>query len=160
MATLEELKIKCIIPSSECDKLVDTYCKNNTSDKDFCGCSTNVLIDISDPKMSNSPVKCWAKTCTQNVNSYQFAAFQTAACPDICIDQSTITSIGSNITSSSFNQASCGSTQTTKEDSGLKNTLSELYKLGIGFSIAILIIIVSMSSSMLIVYSQIPSSGV
>jgi hypothetical protein len=129
---------ECQIPSKECDKKVQAYCNQNPSNLDFCGCSINALAQISDPKLGNSPVKCWAKTCTQNANAYQFYFTQTDNCPDICIDNSTITALGSNITSSAFNQASCGATQKV-DDTASRNTLSELYSSGIKLTTGIVI---------------------
>jgi len=146
--SLEDLRKKCVIPSKECDNLVQTYCINNPSDEDFCGCSTNVLKNIPDPAMGNSPVKCWAKSCTQNANSYQFHSYQTEKCPDICIDKSTITAIGSNISSSAFNQSSCGNKAVEDSSVSVTKTLTHLYSVGINYSIVNLLLMIIIFSSM------------
>jgi hypothetical protein len=130
---------ECQIPSLECDKKVQSYCNQNPNDLDFCGCSTNALAKISDPRLGNSPVKCWAKSCTQNANAYQFFFTQTDNCPDVCIDNSTITALGSNITASSFNQASCGATQKT-DNSAVTKTLTDLYLRGFELTILFFVI--------------------
>jgi hypothetical protein len=156
LATLQNI---CAVPSKDCDKRVEAYCAANPNDKDFCGCSTNVLVDITDPKLGNSPVKCWARSCTQNVNAYQFYSFQTDPCPDICIDQSSITAIGSNITDSSFNQAGCNSTQNIQQnDTALKTTISQLYEYGLGFGIGVIIMFICLLLSISVTSSMIPES--
>ena len=151
LATLQTI---CAIPSKECDQRVSAFCAANPNDKDFCGCSTNVLVDITDPKMGNSPIKCWAKSCTQNVNAYQFFSFQTDPCPDICIDQSSVVALGSNITDSSFNQAGCNSTQNITQDTGVQTTISQLYEYGLGFAVTVVIMFVCLLLSISIISSS------
>jgi hypothetical protein len=154
--SLDELKAQCQIPSKDCDIKVQNYCRANPSDTDFCGCSTNVLADISDPKFGNSPVKCWAKSCTQNANAYQFFSFQTDTCAPICIDNSSVTVLGSNLSDSSFNQASCGSQNITQNDTALKTTISQLYEYGSFFASSTLSMFIVLIISISIVCSLLP----
>ena len=145
------VKEECIIPSKECDRKVQDYCNSVPNDKDFCGCSTNVLKDVPDPALGNLPTMCWAKSCTQNPNAYQFYFTQTYKCPDVCIDQSTITALGSNITESSFNQASCGANIAVENNDENTKTLSELYQYILGLGITTLVSFIILLSSMSIV---------
>lgn len=129
-------KSECLAnPSQSCDIWVNDYCNKNINDTDFCGCSTNVLKDVPDPELGNTPVKCWANSCNKNPNAYQFYFVKEQSCPSLCIDKSSITALGSNISSSSFNQASCGGQNNTVKNVEFEETIqlqiSQLYEYGI-----------------------------
>jgi hypothetical protein len=144
---LNDLMTKCAIPSAACDKLVNAYCLANKNDTDFCGCSTNAIKGIPDPAFGNLPIKCWATTCTQNPNAYQFFAYQVDQCPNVCVDNSSITALGSNITDSTFTQAGCGAD--VKTDGTAQKTLADLYEKGFlvafGFTGLLVLILISIS---------------
>jgi len=144
-------KQECLAnPSPSCDTWVQDYCNKNTSDQNFCGCSTNVLQNAPDPELGNTPIKCWANSCNKNANAYQFYFVKDQTCPSLCIDKSSITALGSNISSSSFNQASCGGQNNTVKDDAFENDIqiqiTELYGYGIKAiaGLALLQIIIAM----------------
>ena len=129
-------KQECLAnPSQACDIWAQDYCNLNKSDTGFCGCSTNVLVDAPDPELGNTPIKCWANSCNKNPNAYQFYFVKDQVCPSLCIDKSSITALGSNINSSSFNQASCGGLNNNVKDVEYEQTIqlqiTQLYEYGI-----------------------------
>ena len=141
----------CKTPSVDCDAKVHDFCMidaNFNANKDFCGCSSKVLKDAPDPNLSNAPVKCWANSCNKNPKAYQFLFVKDEKCPDICIDESSITALGSNITGSSFNQASCGGQNVKKQDPNAQKGISDIYKWGAGMGVFFLLILICMSMSM------------
>ena len=145
MVNLEDCK-KTLGGSRECDPIVQAYCNNTPTDLDFCGCSTNALNKVTDPKLGESPVRCWANSCNKNANAYQFAFTKDLQCPNICVDNSTITALGSNITDSTFSQSSCGGEIKT-DNKEVEKTLATWQQYGMGFGIAILVILLCMSMS-------------
>lgn len=117
MSDLNSLKASCLNKSSfDCDKKVEDFCRLNPTDKDFCGCSVNMLKDAPDPALGFTPVKCWSDKCNKNSQSYKFFFVKDETCPQVCIDQSSITALGSNITGSTFQQSSCGGEIDKKKD--------------------------------------------
>ena len=115
--------------------------------KDFCGCSSKVLANAPDPKLGAAPVKCWAQSCNKNAKAYQFEFVKNEKCPDICIDESSITALGSNITGSSFNQASCGGQNVQKQDPKVQQSVTQLYTYGAGMVVIFVVILLCMSLS-------------
>lgn len=132
--------------SKECDRIVQAFCNSNQNDLEFCGCSTNAFKQIPDPKLGQAPVKCWANTCNKNANAYQFFYTKDAQCPNVCIDNSTITALGSTITDSAFNQASCGA-EVQASNPETEKTIKTWGQYGLGFAILIFVIVILMSSS-------------
>lgn len=140
---------KCLAnPSLDCDKWVQDYCNQNQNDQDFCGCSTNVLKDSPDPALGRTPVKCWSDKCNKNVNAYKFFFVKDEKCPDVCVDQSTITALGSNITGSEFNQSSCGGEIVKPQDPKAAQNVTKIYTYGVGVIIAFVVILLCISMSM------------
>jgi hypothetical protein len=136
-------------PSLECDRWVQDYCMKHPNDIDFCGCSINALKQIPDPALGNLPVKCWANSCNKNPNAYQFYFIKDQKCPDVCVDNSTLTALGSNIQGSQLTQSSCnGQVNIQKDTSDIQKKLNEFYKYGIGIGILFIIIILCISISM------------
>ncbi len=135
-------------PSLQCDQTVQDYCNKNPNDKDFCGCSTNVLKDVPDPALGRTPVKCWADSCNKNPKAYQFFFVKDQTCPSVCIDESSITALGSNITSSDFTQSSCGGEVVKKQDPKVAQSVAKLYTYGIGTIIGFVVILLCISMSM------------
>jgi hypothetical protein len=141
---------ECVNSSRDCDVKVQDFCNNITNynaNKDFCGCSTQVLASAPDPKLGAAPTKCWAQSCNKNAKAYQFEFVKDEKCPDICIDESSITALGSNITGSSFNQASCGGENVQKQDPKVKQSVTQLYTYGAGVIVAFVLILLCMSLS-------------
>ena len=113
---------------SACDQAVSDWCKTNSDELNFCGCSANAFKNIPDPKMGRLNPKCWADSCSTNVTAYRFA-FNEETCPNVCVDNSTINALGSNITDSEFKQSSCSGTNTTnKDDKQAQQQIAELKK--------------------------------
>ena len=140
----------CVNSSRQCDVKVQDFCnniENYNKNKDFCGCSTQVLASAPDPKLGAAPIKCWAQSCNKNAKAYQFEFVKDEKCPDICIDESSITALGSNITGSSFNQASCGGENVQKQDPKVKQSVTQLYTYGAGVIVAFVLILLCMSLS-------------
>jgi hypothetical protein len=136
-------------PSLQCDQWVQDYCNKNPNDQDFCGCSTNMLKDAPDPALGRTPVKCWSDKCNKNANSYKFFFVKDEKCPDVCVDESSITALGSTITGSSFNQSSCGGAQNIQtQDPKVAQSVTKLYTYGIGTIIAFVVILLCISMSM------------
>lgn len=141
----------CKTPSASCDAKVQDFCNidaNYNANKDFCGCSVQVLKTAPDPALGATPVKCWADSCNKNVKAYQFLFVKDQACPSICIDESSITALGSNITGSSFNQSSCGGQNIQKQDPKAKESVTKLYTYGAGTIISFVFILLCISASM------------
>lgn len=108
---------------SICDDVISDYCKVNPDNLDLCGCSSNAFQKIPDPQMGKLNPKCWAESCSTNTRAYRFA-FNNETCPTVCIDNSTITSLGSNITDSSFKQYSCNNTVSGSSNTSITNNES------------------------------------
>jgi hypothetical protein len=142
------VQTECKTPSKDCDVKVQDYCSKNPNDVDFCGCSVNALKSNPDPALGKTPVKCWADSCNKNPKAYQFYFLKDEPCPAVCIDQSTITALGSNISGSSFNQASCGGENVQKQDPKVQQSVTELYKYGAGVIIFFVLILLCLSLSM------------
>jgi hypothetical protein len=130
---------------SACDQTVSDYCKSNPNDLDFCGCSANSFKNIPDPKMGKLNPKCWADSCSTNPRAYRFA-FTDETCPNVCVDNSTIQALGSNITDSQFRQSSCaGQNINVEDDKKAQQQLTDIKKYatyGAGTSIALVVCIV------------------
>lgn len=146
MPTVDECKNDAykIANRQSCDQVVSDWCKANSSNLDFCGCSSNAFQKtLPDPKMGKLNPKCWSDTCSTNVNAYRFA-FNDGDC-NYCIDNSIINALGSNITDSEFRQASCGGSNTTiKDDSKSQQQIADLKKYatyGAGTSAALILCI-------------------
>ena len=146
MPTIDECKNDAYKLSnrSACDQVVSDWCKSNPNNLDFCGCSSNAFQQtLPDPKMGKVNPKCWAQSCSTNVNAYRFA-FNEGDC-NYCIDNSTINMIASTATDSEFRQASCGGSNTTiKDDKKSQEQVAELKKYatyGGGVSVALILCI-------------------
>lgn len=146
---MSDVKASCLGKSStQCDQLVQEYCAKNENDQNFCGCSTNMLKDKPDPALGMTPVKCWSDKCNKNANAYQFLYADKLTCPQVCVDQSTITALGSNITGSEFNQSSCGGQNVKTEDPKAAQNVTKIYTYGVGVVIAFVVILLCISLSM------------
>jgi hypothetical protein len=144
------IKEDCVVSSAQCDIRVQEFCNvdaNYKANMEFCGCSTQVLKDAPDPKLGAAPIKCWANSCNKNAKAYQFKFVENEKCPDVCIDESSITALGSNISGSSFSQASCGGQNVQKQDPKVAQSVTELYTYGIGIVIAFVLILLCLSLS-------------
>lgn len=150
MSVSVPIKCKPPISSAECDILVQDFCNieaNYNANKEFCGCSVKVLKDAPDPNLGRTPVKCWADSCNKNAKAYQFEFVKDQKCPDVCIDESSITALGSNITASSFNQASCGGENVQKQDPKASKDITQLYTYGAGVVVVFILTLLCMSLS-------------
>lgn len=113
----------------ECDTVMNDYCRSNPNNLDLCGCSANAYQKLPDAKMGKLNPKCWSDTCSTNPNAYRFK-FNSDPCPSVCVDNSTINALGSNITDSQFKQSSCGGTNVDQTDPAAKRSIENLYKYG------------------------------
>lgn len=139
-------------PSPSCDRWVQDYCMKHSNDVDFCGCSINALKQVPDPALGALPVKCWANSCNKNANSYKFFYVKNEICPDVCIDNSSITALGSNIQGSQLTQSGCkGNINVQKDTSAIEKKLTDFYTYGAGVGILFIVIILCILSSVLII---------
>ncbi|NBP03145.1 MAG: hypothetical protein EBU90_24175 [Proteobacteria bacterium] len=146
MPTVDECKNDAykIANRSACDQVVSEWCKANPNELNFCGCSSNAFKqELPNPKMGRINPKCWAESCSTNVNAYRFG-FNDGEC-NYCIDNSYINMIASTSTDSEFRQSSCGGTNiTNKDDKKSQEQVAELKKYatyGAGTSAALIICI-------------------
>jgi hypothetical protein len=135
-----------------CDQTMSNHCKSNPGDLDLCGCSANAFQKIPDPKMGMLNPKCWSQTCSTNATAYRFK-FNDDKCPQVCVDNSTINALGSNIVDSKFKQSNCGSQDIEVDDTKSQEDMQQLKNAltmgGIGL---LVLIICSISLSLLILF--------